>query len=49
MQKDCWYSSVSAQFRDVINDHIPDVTWFLNAIAVYIGQHLKGFIRYDAL
>ena len=42
MQKDCWYSSVSAQFRDVIGDYISDMTWFLNAKAVYIKQHLKA-------
>lgn len=42
MQKDCWYNSVSAQFRHVRDDYISDMTWFLNAKAVYIEQHLKG-------
>lgn len=42
MQKDCWYNSVSAQFLDVKDNYISDMTWFLNAKAVYIDQHLKG-------
>lgn len=42
MQNDSWYNSVSAQFCDVVDDYISDVTWFLNAKSVYIEQHLKG-------
>ena len=42
MQKDRWYNSVSAQFHDVKDNYISDMTWFLNAKAVYIEQHLKG-------
>jgi len=42
MQKDCWYNSVSAQFRDVIDDYIYDMTWFLNAKSSLHRAAFKG-------